>query len=332
MASHHRWDDLQAFLAVARAGRLTEAARLMAVEHTTLSRRITRLEDSIGARLFDRSPTGYSLTEQGEDLLPQAETIERAALGIWSDQFDEKRGVSGTVRIGAPEAFGTFCLAENIGRLSTVYPRLTVELVATPRAFSLSKREADLAIGLSRPATGRLHARKLTDYELGLYGSPPYLAEHGTPDAMDVLIRHRFIGYIDELVFAPELDYFTEALPGLSPSLKISNVITQMNATIAGAGLCILPCFMADRQPGLVRVLPLQVALTRAYWLLAHSDMLAFRRIRTVSDFIAETIREDRRKFLPKHCSDLDGKAGCPPGMGARLSPSSAESHDNCRR
>ena len=299
MATAHRWDDLQAFLAVARAGRLTEAARGMGVEHTTLSRRITRLEAALGARLFDRRPTGYELSAEGESLLPRAEAIERAALGIWLDRVDPAVGLTGSVRIGTPEAFGTFCLAERIGELSALHPGLSIELVATPRAFSLSKREADLAIGLARPATGRLRAKKLGDYELGLYGAPDYLARHGRPEGRDGLHRHRFVGYIDDLVFSPELDYFATALPGLQPIIRISNVITQMTATRAGAGLCILPCFMADRDANLVRLLPQSVRIVRSYWLLTHADMLHLKRIRVASAFIASVVRAARPAFLP---------------------------------
>ncbi|QEE41656.1 MULTISPECIES: LysR family transcriptional regulator [unclassified Methylobacterium] len=299
MATTHRWDDLQAFLAVARAGRLTEAARGMGVEHTTLSRRITRLETALGAKLFDRRPTGYGLSAEGERLLPRAEEIERAALGIWLDRVDPVVGLTGPVRIGAPEAVGTFCLAEHIGELSVRHPGLSIELVATPRVFSLSKREADLAIGLTRPATGRLHARKLGNYELGLYGAPAYVAHHGRPESQADLHRHRFIGYIDELVFSPELDYFKAALPGLQPTIRISNVITQMTAARTGAGLCILPCFMADKHPDLVRLLPKNVRITRTYWLLTHADMAHLQRIKAVTEFITAVVRAARPAFLP---------------------------------
>ena len=158
MPDKQRWDDLQAFLAIARSGRLTEAARLLGVEHTTLSRRLTRLEASLGIRLFDRRPVGYLLTPEGELVLPRAEAAERAALLVWSGGIGDGSEVSGTVRMGTPEAFGTFCLAGRLGQLAVRHPGLTIELVAMPRSFSLSKREADVAIGLSRPPAGRLRA------------------------------------------------------------------------------------------------------------------------------------------------------------------------------
>lgn len=299
MSQSFNWNDLQAFLAVARTGRLTEAARSMTIEHTTLSRRIARLETMLATKLFDRRPTGYSLTRDGVALVPAAEAIETTAVGILSNRGDPRIALTGTIRVGTPEAFGTYCLGERIGALSAAHPGLTIELVAMPRAFSLSKREADLAIALSRPPRGRLHAQKLTDYELGLYGSLAYLENHGMPKNKAGLASHRFIGYIDDLVFAPELDYFASTLSGLEPSVRISNVISQMSATIGGAGLCILPCFMADPDPRLKRLLSGTVRIVRSYWLLYHSDLHRSPRIKVVSKFISEIVREKRAMFLP---------------------------------
>lgn len=299
MASSFNWDDLQAFLAIARTGRLTEAARSMSIEHTTLSRRITRLEAALAMKLFDRRPTGYSLTADGEALVVRAEAIEATAVGILSNHADPRIALTGVVRVGAPEAFGTYCLGGRIGELSRSYPGLMIELVAMPRAFSLSRREADVAIALSRPPSGRLHAQKLTDYELGLYGCTAYIEAHGSPKDRADLIHHRFVGYIDDLLFAPELDYFSSTFPGIDPSVKISNVITQMSATLGGAGLCILPCFMADREPSLKRVLPDTVRIMRTYWILCHSDMHNVPRIRVIMKFISEVVRDKRSMFLP---------------------------------
>lgn len=297
--AHQRWDDLQAFLAIARAGRLTTAARVMGVEHTTLSRRLLRLEASLGLRLFDRRALGYRLTAEGTQLLPRAEAAEAAALTVWSGGIGADAAVSGVVRIGSPEAFGTFCLAGQLSLLALQHPRLNVELIATPRNYSLSKREADIAIGLSRPQSGRLHAARLTDYELGLFGSAAYLNHNGNPASLGDLRDHRLIGYIDDLVFAPELDYFTAALPGFTPMVRISNVLTQMQAVESGFGLCILPCFMASTRSSLTRVLEAEVRLTRSYWLLSHSDTRDIGRISVAIDFVRDCVARQHRRFLP---------------------------------
>lgn len=171
----HCWDDIQAFLAIARAGKLTEAAQRLGIQHTTLSRRIDRLESSLGVKLFDRRPSGYILRREGEVLLPNAEELESRAIAIWSDQLNTSLMLSGVVRIGTLEGFGSHFLAEIVQDICKMMPGVSLEIVALPQSFSLSRRDADMAIGVSRPVMGRLLVKKLTDYELGLYASDTYL-------------------------------------------------------------------------------------------------------------------------------------------------------------
>lgn len=293
------WDLLQSFLAVARTGKLTVAAKRLGVDHSTLSRRLTALEGALGAKLFERAFSGYALTHQGENLLERAEGMESTVLAIQSDVGQSRSRVSGTVRIGAPDGFGTAFLAPLIGELAAAQPDLHIDLVATPRSFSLSKREADIAIGLSRPAHGRLHVRKLTDYRLGLY------AARGAPElwqgvgSVEDIARRPFISYIDDLIFAPELDYVPPAVKALEPRIRSSNLIAQYQACAAGAGLCILPCFLADADTRLVRMLADEVSLTRTFWMIVHSDMRDLARIRVTADFIAGAVHRAGARFLP---------------------------------
>jgi len=293
------WDLLQSFLAVARTGKLTLAARRARIDHSTLSRRLTALEAALGTRLFDRRPSGYTLTEQGERLLRRAEAMESTVLAIQSDVGQSSTRISGTVRIGAPDGFGTAILAPLAGRLSSLHPDLDVDLVATPRSFSLSRREADIVIGLSRPAHGRLHARLLTDYELGLYASRAAEGLWRDGRSADDLAGRPFISYIDDLIFAPELDYLPSISKAIVPRIRSSNLVAQLQATAAGAGLCVLPCFLADGDPRLARVLPRQVRLIRTFWMIVHSDLRDLARIRTTCDFIAEEVSRSSARFLP---------------------------------
>jgi DNA-binding transcriptional LysR family regulator len=293
------WDLLQSFLAVARTGRLTVAAKRLGVDHSTLSRRLATLEGSLGAKLFDRSLSGYSLTHQGEELLARAEAMESTALAIQSDVGQGRSHVSGTVRIGTPDGFGTAFLAPVIHELTAAQPALQIDLVATPFGFSLSKREADIAVSLSRPAAGRVHVRKLTDYHLGLYvavASPPSWRGVGSLEEVAAL---PFISYIDDLLYTPELDYAPPPLKAVEPRLRSSNLIAQYQACASGAGLCILPCFLADPDARLVRVLPDVVNLTRSFWMIVHSDMRDLARIRVTGDFIAEATYKAASRFMP---------------------------------
>jgi DNA-binding transcriptional LysR family regulator len=288
------WDNLKTFLAVARTGRLTAAAARLGADHATVSRRVGALEAALEARLFERAPTGYTLTPQGERLLVTAEAIESLTLAAQAEVGGADLSVAGTVRIGAPEGFGSYFLAPRLARLAELHPELEVELVAIPGVLSLSKREADVAVALSRPREGRLLARKLTDYGLGLYGAPAYLRAQPPLLTRADMSRHRFVGYIEDLLYAPELDYMDAPDAEIAVRLRSSNLIAQLRATLAGAGLCVLPHFIAAQERGLERVLPKQVGLQRAFWLLTHADLKAVARVRAVADFIADEVRAAR--------------------------------------
>jgi DNA-binding transcriptional LysR family regulator len=279
------WNDLRAFLAVARAGRLTVAAQRMGVDHSTLSRRLSALEGTLGARLFDRRPSGFALTNVGERLLADAERMESLAIGLRARLDADAHQVGGTIRLGTPEAFGTYFLAPRLAELCTAQPALEVELVANPRSFSLSKREADLAIGMTRPETGRLYARKLVDYALGLYAARRYAEAAEAIRSVDDLPRHRWVGYVEDLLWTSELNYLPQVSAAIHPQARISNVITQLEAVRGGAGLAVLPHFLARGFQDLVAILP-EVHIVRAYWLIAHADTRDLPRVRLVSDFL----------------------------------------------
>ena len=292
-------NDLGAFLAVVRDGRLTAAAKRLKLDHSTLSRRIMALEAALETRLFERHPSGYVLTGAGERLVVEAEAIETRALTIRARVSDGALDVTGSVRIGTPEGFGTYFLAGQIGPIASLYPGLEIEIVANSRAVSLSRREADIAILMARPDTGRLHARKLTDFELGLYASPAYLAANGPVGTVDDLSGRRMIGYIDDLLPTPEHNYLQGFSGVAEPQIKASDIITQFTMAVAGVGLCVLPCFMAQGHGGLVRLLPDRVRITRSYWLVVHSDIRELGRVRAISTFIAEAATAARAQFLP---------------------------------
>ena len=290
------WNDLKAFLAVARTGRLTAAAARLGADHTTIGRRIGALEADLGLSLFHRSPSGYALTDEGEALVPAAEAMEAAALQTAGAAAADGT-ISGEVRIGAPEGFGSLFLGPRLCALLDRHPELEVQLVAAPSTFSLSKREADLAVTLSAPTEGRLTARKLTDYALGFYAAPEYLAARPEVRTLDDLKGHRLIGYIEDLVYAPELDYLAQIGLSAEPRLKSSNLIAQLQATAAGAGVCVLPRFAASSEPTLRPVLAEQVSLTRELWLIGHADLRDLPRVKAAADFIVEQVRANRGLF-----------------------------------
>jgi DNA-binding transcriptional LysR family regulator len=291
------WNDVRAFLAVARSGRLTAAAARLGVDHSTLSRRIAALEHSLKAKLFDRSPSGYSPTDQGRRLMPLAEEMERLALGAAETVGGSAGIVQGVVRIGSPEGFGSYFLAPRIQKLKARHPQLVVQLVAASAVFSLAKREADIAISVSRPPAGRLLVSKLIDYDLGLYAAPAYLAGAAAIGSCDDLKGHNFVSYIGDLLHFPELDFLQNVVPGGTTSMESSNLVAQTRATLAGAGLCVLPAFLAREEPGLVRVLPGEVNLTRSLWLTVHQDLAELARVRAAVRFIKDEVDGARGLF-----------------------------------
>lgn len=295
--SDFNWNDLRAFLAVARTTRLTTAAARLGMDHTTVGRRIAALETGLGARLFDRSPQGYALTPHGERLMPAAERIESLTLTAAADLGEADQAVTGVVRIGAPEGFGSYVLAPLMAPLAERHPGLDIQLVAISGVLSLSKREADIAVTLSAPREGRLVSRKLTDYGLSLYAAPAYLDARPPIRTRADMAGQRFVGYIEDLLYSPELDYMQAPDVDIHVSVQSSNLIAQLQATLAGAGLCVLPDFIAVRQPGLVRVLPETVHLERNLWLVVHADLKNLARIRVVTDMIVASVRADRDLF-----------------------------------
>lgn len=291
------WNDLKSFLGIARSGRLTAAAARLAIDHSTLSRRLGALEHALKAKLFDRSPAGYRLTEQGTRLLPIAEEMERLAIGAGETVGGSAAAVEGVVRIGSPEGFGSYFLAPRIAALKARHPALTVQLIAASAVFSLSKRDADIVIAVSRPPAGRLSAAKLIDYDLALYAAPSYL--EGSPPIRSAadLRQHRFVSYIGELLHFPELDFLQHVAPGGTTSMESSNLVAQLKATLAGAGLCVLPAFLAGEEQGLVRVLSDEVCLTRSLWLIIHQDLAELARIKAAVRFIREEVEGARAVF-----------------------------------
>jgi DNA-binding transcriptional LysR family regulator len=284
------WNDLKSFLAVARSGRLTAAAARLGLDHSTLSRRLAGLEHALGAKLFDRSPSGYTATDEGRRLLAMAEEMERLAIGAADSVGGSAASIEGAVRIGSPEGFGSYFLAPRAAKLKALHPGLTVQLVAASAVFSLSRRDADLVVSVSRPPAGRLTVSKLIDYDLALYAAPYYL-ERAAPIACAAdLKRHVFVSYIGELLHFPELDFLQHVAPGGTTSVESSNLVAQLRATLAGAGLCVLPAFLAAGEPGLVRVLADEVSLTRSLWLTVHQDLAGLARVKAVVRFIRDEV------------------------------------------
>lgn len=293
------WDDYRYFLAVARSGRLSMAGRQLGVDHATVSRRIKALEDVLKTRLFDRSPGGYALTRDGEALVAMAERMESGAVlaeGAFSGSGRES--LSGPVRIGVPEGVAAYIVVEAAQVLCERYPRLEIQMIALPQQFSLAKREADFAIAVSRPQSGRVKIQKIADYDLHLYGSKDYLAGHPPVTQLSDLRHLRGIGYVSDMIFDKELDYIPLIDPDFRPHLTSTSVHVQLEAVLNGAGVAIVHDFMAERHPDLQRVLAKEISFTRTFWSVVHEDYAEVERIRVCVTEIVEHMRR-RLKSRP---------------------------------
>lgn len=290
------WDDVRVFLAVARAGQILGAARRLELNHATVSRRVAALERALGAKLFRRLTTGSELTGEGARFLVVAERIEADMIAARAEIAGESDEVAGVVRIGAPDGFGVAFLAARLGALTQRHPQLSIQLVPVPRSFSLSRREADIAITVERPTEGRLVAAKLVDYTLGLYASRAYAERHGLPASPAELRRHRLIGYVPDLVISPSLDYGPEILPDWQADFAVSSSLGQVEAVRSGAGVGILHTFIARGCDDLVAV-DAAAPIRRAYWLVYHETVRPLRRVQVVSAFIAAAVEAERASF-----------------------------------
>lgn len=290
------WDDIRVFLAIARTGQILAAGKRLGLNHATVARRLTSLEDSLGARLFDRSTSGCLLTDAGSRFFERAERMEAEALAAEADLGKDTPDVSGTVRIGAPDGFGVAYLAPRLGLLTRQHPGLTVQLVPVSRSFSLSRREADIAVTIDRPDTGRLIAGKLVDYALGLYASRSYLADHGMPVSPSDLGAHDLIGHVEDLLYSASLNYGSEIYKGWSARFEIASALGQTEAVRAGAGIGILHDFIARADDTLAPVLP-ELKLKRAYWMVTHESSGPLRHVAAVQTFLRDQVAHDRDMF-----------------------------------
>ncbi|SEH26651.1 LysR family transcriptional regulator [Rhizobium sp. NFR12] len=292
------WDDLQYFLAVARTGQLSVAARQLRTSHATVSRRIDRLEFSLRIKLFERNPRGYVLTGIGQRFIEAAERMEAEADRLQMDIFSGSAAHQGVVRLSAPEGIANFFLAHQISDFTVQHPNLSLELVTIQQIMSLSRKEADIAISLDPPKGGPYEIEKITDYRLNIYGAKSYLSERPEVKSRDDLLLHPFIGYIQDMIFAPGLDYLGDVHPGIRPRFQSSSISAQLTATLQGQGLCILPHFIARRQPDLELVLSREVQLTRHYYLVRHRDISRIPRVRAVADYLLAVVQNNRDAFL----------------------------------
>ena len=291
------WDDVRYFLTLQRHATLAAAGAALTLDPTTVGRRLLKLEEELGARLFDRTPNGYVLTEAGHRLLPRAERIEREALGVERDVAGEDQKLEGVVRLTATEMLTTRFIAPQLRRFRERYPEIQLELQCTNLDVNLARREADIALRLARPTQEDLIIKRLSFIHLGLYASIEYVDRFGLPN--ESLAGHQMILFANTRPFRRENEWAEARMDGARVALRSDSVSATYSATVAGTGIGLLPCLVADHDRHLVRI-PLPGAPEpRQVWQAVHKDLRDSARIRAVLEFLGKALTPPPERISP---------------------------------
>jgi DNA-binding transcriptional LysR family regulator len=287
-------DDLLVLLAVARGGTYTVAADTLGVNHTTISRRIAALERDIGGRVLSRTVGGWELTELGSRAFEAAENVEAAVSGLAGAPGETQR-LSGVVRLSATDGFSAYIAAPAVADLQREHPKLTVEIITVTRPVLQYRSGLDIEVVVGEPHAHRAEAVELGFYILGMYASRAYLEEHGTPSRASELAEHPLVYFVDSMLQVDALDAPRRLVPTMKDAFTSTNVFVHVEATRAGAGIGFLPCFMADRHPDLVRLLPGEIQERLPYWMVLRPDSLR----RPAVAAVANALRARTKAFEP---------------------------------
>lgn len=277
-------ENLRFLLEVARTGRLRDAAARLQVDETTVSRRISRLEQDLGVRMFDRTPQGWRITEPGRLVIPHAEAIESSVSRAMEAVVSRAGELSGTARILAPDGFGANVLVPGLRPLLDAHAGLSLEVITATTHDLITARDFDVAVTLERPSPKAAAVQHLADYELRCYASPAYLERRGTPETVEELRRdHDLVWYVEALLDVAPLRILDELLPRAHARLQTNNITGQHSAARAGLGVALLPTYIGGADPELVGVLPEELRVGRTYWLVVPRDLTELLRVREIT-------------------------------------------------
>ena len=296
------WDDMRIFLSVARNETLSGAGKTLRMDPATVGRRIARLEEGMGQALFARSPQGYTLTEAGTRMVDHAERAETAMQAAAASVTGDTEGLSGQIRIGAPDGCANFVLPRVFTTLAKANPDLDLQIVALPRVVNLSRREADMAITVSPPTASRLSYQRITDYHLHLAASDTYLSQHPPLTAVSQLKTHRIVGYIPDMIFDKELDYLND-MPVDRVALAANAAAVQVQLLRQHGGIGIAHDFALPFAPGVRRVLTDQLSFTRSFYLVRHAEDRRLDRISGFAKALVDSVRSEVAQLEARLCN-----------------------------
>ena len=271
------WESLRYFAALARAGTLLGAARTLGVEHATVARRVAGLEAQMGVKLVDRRGRRIVLTPEGERVAGMAERMGQEALAVERLGLAAGATLSGEVRISVPPTLAAAMLPAALVALRARHPDIGITIVGETRYASLDRREADVAVRMTKPEQGNFVISKLGDVAFGFYATAAYLA--ATPEE-----QRTFIAYDEMMASAPQSIRLAEATEGRKVALRATTLEFQLAAACAGGGIAMLPNFMLAGVDDLVEAIPQRQPMTRELWLVVHADIRNVQIIRVVME------------------------------------------------
>jgi len=285
------WDDVKYFLAVARHGSTLSAAKALHLSQSTVQRRIAELERRLGCELVKRHVTGYRLTEFGEEMLPFAEQIERAALAFEQRKATIERGEAGLVRVTCPEPIVYRIMKSNLlDRFHARHPNLRVEFIMSDQYVDLARGDADVALRSGDTDDDVLVGRKIADSLWSAYASSPYIDRHGRPEKIGDLARHASIGFDGPMASNRASKWLAEVAPGAPIAARVTSVLGLVSVAKSGVAVVPMPIALGDAESELVRLFEPVPELTRSWRILAHPDRRRTPAVAAFFDFIAHEI------------------------------------------
>lgn len=279
------WDDIKVFLAIARARSLGGAARALGQTQPTMGRRLRAFEDRLGVALFQRSGEGFLLSDDGALVLAHAERMEEEALAFERTLAGQETQLEGLLRVSSSDWFGLHVLAPIFARFQEKHPRVCIELITESRLLNLARREADLVFRIRPFEDGDVVQRRLTSIQYALYGAS-YLERPslGNGDGTPLITMDAAFGTM------PDVRWLQRVLPKAHVAMRSNNREVQTAMCVAGRGWAVLPTYLGDRAPGLVRVDLGESPPERDVWVGFHQDLRRLVRLRRLVEFTVEAM------------------------------------------
>lgn len=290
------WDDARIFLAIAREGTLSGASKALKLGIATTSRRLERLEDSLGVRLFTRDQLGYKLTDEGRVLIPHAEALEQAGYAFGASVRGSNESVMGHVRLATAQGMADHFIIPALPALIEAHPNLTIEITTSVSTVNLHRHDADIALRMVRPERGNVSIRRLGKLGFGLYASNSYLQRRSTPELSGTFEHDDFIGWSEAQQYLPAAQWLERTLRTKVCRLTTTSLSSQVAAVESGIGMAVLPHFIA--QPKKLVCVQKDIGCDQPIWLVIHSDLAQSRRVRVVAEFLSNLIIENQKRLL----------------------------------